>query len=114
MAPEVILGEGYSCSIDVWSVSVCIYEFVCGAVPFGDNYDDPMDIYTAIVKDELKFPNFVKDNVFKHAMKSLLKKNLVSRLCTLDQIKGHPWLEGFDWVNNIFFIKKLFRKLLLT
>lgn len=99
MAPEAILGEGYGFSVDFWSVAVCIYEFVCGAVPFGESYEDPMDIYTAIINDEIKFPQFVKDNVYKHAIKSMLKKHLVSRVCALEQIKVHPWFNGFDWVN---------------
>ena len=98
MAPEAILGEGYGFSVDFWSVAVCMYEFVCGAVPFGESHEDPMDIYTAIINDEIKFPQFVKDNVFKHAMKSMLKKHLVSRICSLEQIKTHPWFNGFDWV----------------
>jgi cGMP-dependent protein kinase 1 len=104
MAPEVILGEGYGFSIDFWSIAVCIYEFMCCKVPLGDTCEDPMDIYSAIINDEITFPAFIKDNAFKHAMKSMLKKNLISRLCTLDQIKSHPYFSEFDWVKylNLF------------
>jgi len=35
MAPEVISGKGYSTNIDLWSVGICLYEFMCGYVPFG-------------------------------------------------------------------------------
>ncbi len=60
MAPEVILGEGYSFPVDYWSIgkyiihkkihlAICMYEFVCGGVPFGDAAEDPMDVYLAIV-----------------------------------------------------------------
>ena len=49
MAPEVIYGEGYSFSADFWSVAICMYEFVCGGVPFGENEEDPMNVYLAIV-----------------------------------------------------------------
>ncbi len=102
MSPEVILGEGYTFNIDFWSISICIYEFMCGGVPFGESCDDPMDVYTAIVNNELSFPPFVKDNSFKNAIKSMLRKNPVSRICNLSQIKSHPWFEGFDWVIFIF------------
>jgi cGMP-dependent protein kinase len=108
MAPEVILGEGYSFNIDFWSISICIYEFMCGGVPFGESCDDPMDVYTAIVNNELNFPPFVKDSSFKNAMKALLKKNPVSRVGNMSQIKAHPWFDGLDWVIRLNYIFKIF------
>lgn len=49
MSPEVILGEGYTYSCDFWSCGICAYEFHCGTVPFGDNAEDPMQVYLAII-----------------------------------------------------------------
>lgn len=49
MSPEVICGEGYSFPADVWSIAVCMYEFVCGACPFGEECSDPMDVYSAVI-----------------------------------------------------------------
>lgn len=51
MAPEVILGEGYTFSYDFWSCAICMYEFVAGGVPFGENADDPMQVYLAIINE---------------------------------------------------------------
>jgi cGMP-dependent protein kinase len=34
MAPEIITGRGYSYNVDLWSIGVCLYEFLCGDVPF--------------------------------------------------------------------------------
>jgi cGMP-dependent protein kinase len=102
MAPEVIMGEGYSFFIDFWSIAVCIYEFICGGVPFGESCDDPMDIYSSIVNNELVFPAFVKDLTLKSLMKVMLKKNSASRLCNLKNIKSHPWFEEVDWVQYTF------------
>ncbi len=99
MAPEVILGEGYTFNIDFWSISICIYEFACGGVPFGESCDDPMDVYTAVVNSEINFPNFVTDKTFKNLLKNLLRKNPMMRLYSLNQIKSHPFIEGFDWVS---------------
>lgn len=48
MAPEMILGRGYSFEVDFWAIAVCMYEFVCGEVPFGEHCEDTMDIYLAI------------------------------------------------------------------
>lgn len=39
MAPEIIEGKGYTTFSDVWSVGVCLYEFLCGGVPFGEEQD---------------------------------------------------------------------------
>ena len=48
MAPEMILGKGYSFEVDYWAIAVCMYEFVCGEVPFGENCEDTMEIYLAV------------------------------------------------------------------
>ena len=48
MAPEMILGKGYSFEVDFWAIAVCMYEFICGEVPFGDDLEDTMEIYLAI------------------------------------------------------------------
>jgi len=30
-----------------------MYEFICGGVPFGENADDPMNVYIAILNEYL-------------------------------------------------------------
>ena len=51
MAPEVILGDLYSFEIDYWSIGVCLYEFCCGILPFGENEDDPTNIYMSVLNE---------------------------------------------------------------
>ena len=51
MAPEVILGEGYSFKVDFWSIGICMYEFMCGGVPFGENHEEAMDVYISIISE---------------------------------------------------------------
>ena len=48
MAPEMILGTGYSFEVDYWAIACCMYEFICGGVPFADDSEDTMEIYIAI------------------------------------------------------------------
>ncbi len=45
MAPEIMTGKGYSFYIDLRSIGVCLYEFMCGYVPFGEDAEDPYQIY---------------------------------------------------------------------
>ena len=33
MAPEIITGKGYGFSVDLWSIGIILYEFMCGGVP---------------------------------------------------------------------------------
>ena len=39
MAPEIILGKGYSFSVDIWCLGICMYEFLCGGVPYAEDAD---------------------------------------------------------------------------
>lgn len=97
MAPEVVKGAGYSFQVDIWSIAICMYEFFCGKLPFGEDLDDPMDVYKSVSKDDLTFPTFVTDELFKDLMNKMLKKSPTSRLWKLKQIKEEPYFQGFEW-----------------
>ena len=104
MAPETIMGGGYSFPVDFWSISICMYEFVCGCVPFGDKSEDPMEIYFSIINNFLDFPSDINiDKEFKHLMKKLLDKNPVYRLTNFYSIKAQPWFKDFKWDELINF-----------
>ena len=49
MSPEMVCGDEYSFEVDYWAIGVCMYEFICGEVPFiGENDNDVFGIYLAI------------------------------------------------------------------
>ena len=56
-----------------------------------------MDIYRAVSKEELSFPNFVHDEKFMSLINKMLKKNPASRLWKFEQIKEDPYFKDFDW-----------------
>ena len=105
MAPEIITGGGYSFQVDFWSISICMYEFMCGEVPFGEKEEDPMEIYFAIINDNLTFPEqyIIITKEFRHLMKKMLDKNPSYRLSNFNSIKNHPWFKDFKWdeLNNL-------------
>jgi cGMP-dependent protein kinase len=66
MAPEIMNGKGYNLKCDLFSLGVCMYEFLCGGVPFGEDSEDPFTIYEEIMNTEkILFPKFLKDEKAK-------------------------------------------------
>lgn len=98
MAPEVISGKGYSYTSDYWSVAICLYEFICGHIPIGNDETDTLEIYKKIIAfSELKFPPFPINQDFKGLMRSMLNINPLQRTCNFKQIKNHPYFIHFNW-----------------
>jgi len=98
MAPEVVSGKGYSFTVDYWSIGICLYEFMCGFVPFGENSDDPYEIYNEILTKRLDFPAYMKDNEAKKLMQQLLNRMPEVRgNGAIAAIKAHSWFNNFNW-----------------
>ncbi|CAD8175540.1 unnamed protein product [Paramecium octaurelia] len=98
MAPEIICGKGYNCLVDLWSIGICLYEFMCGMVPFGEEAEDPYEIYEEIIKKDITYPNYLKDKKAKKLMDQLLSRVPEVRLGgSYASLKGNPWFENFDW-----------------
>jgi len=101
MAPEVITGQGYGFTCDVWSLGVLSYEFLCGPLPFGHTSDDMMDIFRDILVCPLHFPSFVQDQVAIHFIKKLLCRVVERRLgCGTSRwqaVKNHPYFNEFSF-----------------
>lgn len=84
MAPEVVRGEGYGTSVDLWSLGIMLFEFVCGYLPFGRDIEDPtgVEICRAVQTTNLTFPPFFLDREGKHVIRGLLSKEPERRLGT--------------------------------
>ena len=54
MAPEILTGKGYTYSVDLWSIGICLYEFMCGGVPYAEDADDPYFINYIVVMKYMK------------------------------------------------------------
>jgi cGMP-dependent protein kinase len=49
IAPEIIIGKGYSLTCDYWSLGICMYEIFYGSCPFGNSANDILEVYKEIL-----------------------------------------------------------------
>lgn len=103
MAPEVILGKGYTLLADYWSLGIMLYEFFCFTVPFGDDIEEPYEVYQKVLERKLEYPSFVDLKLpAKAIIEILLSKNPNSRnLGGIEALKGHAWFQGLNWESLI-------------
>eukprot|EP01071_Lankesteria_metandrocarpae_P003243 Lankesteria_metandrocarpae@DN2841_c0_g1_i1.p1 len=101
MAPEVILGKGYALTADIWAFGVCLYEFMCGPLPFGNDAEDQLEIFRDILTGKLVFPHYVSDQDAINLMKRLLCRLPEVRIgCSMNgyrDIKEHAFFRDFEW-----------------
>ena len=81
LAPEVIMGKGYSFSSDYWSIGVTMFEIFYGYVSFGQSSKDVMGVYYEILNKKLVLPYEPKFNDINSFFKIILSKNLMQRVC---------------------------------
>jgi len=97
MAPEVMRGQGYGCLVDIWSLGVIQFEFVCGYLPFADDLDDPSEVCHAVLKSALAFPHRYRDANGRALMQGLLcrqpKKRMGSGAQGYDEIRKAPYFQ---------------------
>ena len=108
MAPEILAGKGYTYNVDLWSLGVILYEFLAGYVPFGEDAEDPFEIYQEILTTSLKFPKHMNNVSANLLISQLLNKNPSMRLGgSYSKLKAHHFFNHFDWV-TIYLYKARF------
>lgn len=76
-----------------------MYEFICGGLPFGEDAEDPFDIYQEIVKKNIAYPNYMADKTAKGFIEQLMNKTPELRLGgNYTALRSHSWFKDFDWV----------------
>lgn len=100
LAPELLLGQGYTRVVDFWTLGTLLYEMLSGLPPFYD--EDVNKMYKKIVHDPLTFPDFF-DHTTRSLIKALLNRDPTKRLGVhgTDEIKSHPFFSDIDWVKLV-------------
>jgi len=100
MAPEVMRGRGYGLEVDLWSLGVMLFEFVCGGLPFANDEEEPSVVCAAVLKDQLLFPSWYRDSDGRNLIEGLLLRDPRKRLgagpngCA--DVRGHPYFRIAD------------------
>jgi len=98
LAPEMILNEGHTLSVDWWTLGILTCELADGAPPFYS--DDPMETYALILQESFTLPSYFGKEL-KKFIKALVKKNVARRLGGSSKganaVMEHPWFEGMEW-----------------
>jgi serine/threonine protein kinase len=93
LAPEILMGKGYSYAADLYSFGVVLYEMLIGSPPIdGDNH---AELFHNIVHQDVKYPSNL-DKKAKKLLKGLLKKNPSKRM-TLEDIANCSFFSKFSF-----------------
>lgn len=96
VAPEVLQGEEYDMSVDIWSIGVIIYILLCGFPPFYGNTQK--ELFDKILNASFNFPSPEWDGVSDSA-KNFIKKLLVvdpEKRYTAEQALNDPWIQEYS------------------
>ena len=76
-----------------------LYEFLCYKVPFGNDEEDPYNVYEKVLQRKLGYPDFVDIRMpAKPLIEQLLSKNPVLRNNgSVENLKNHSWFVGLNW-----------------
>ena len=109
VAPEIFTKKGYGKEVDWWSVGIIFYEMLFGYPPFFSS--TPLETFKKIknFQQTLVIPNenVISPNAINLIKSFLTTANLRLGINGIEEIKAHPFFEGFPW-NNIYSLKPPF------
>lgn len=98
VAPEMLKGNEYGQSVDLWAFGILLYEILCGRTPFYSRNRE--EIYKKIENAKVRFPKNLSQEVIS-LICGLLDRNPDTRLGLGDggisEIKMHPFFNDIDW-----------------
>ncbi|KAF7585776.1 hypothetical protein BBP40_010138 [Aspergillus hancockii] len=98
LAPELLLGNGYTKAVDWWTLGVLLYEMLTGLPPFYD--ENTNDMYRKILQEPLTFPSTdIVPPAARDLLTRLLDRDPQRRLGAngAAEIKSHHFFANIDW-----------------
>jgi len=89
LPPEMISGKEHGNKVDLWSLGVLCYEFLCGYPPF--EAEGHNATYRRIAKVDLRFESHMSHGA-RDLISKLLRHNPKERM-SLDAVLSHPWIK---------------------
>jgi len=89
LPPEMVENKAHDEKVDLWSLGVLCYEFLCGNPPFEAN--SGAETYKRIRSVDLKFPSHVSPKA-RDLISRLLQYRPEKRL-PLVSVLAHPWIQ---------------------
>ena len=97
VAPEVLCGNEYDKSVDVWCVGVLAYLLLVGRLPFDHPEDDENEIARQTINDPTPFTEEKWNKISveaKNFVNKCLQKNPFDRM-NITEILEHDWLKKY-------------------
>lgn len=98
VAPEMLSGNEYGQSVDLWAFGILLYEILCGRTPFYSRNRE--EVYSKIESGALRFPRNLSVEVVS-LIRGLLDRNPNTRLGLgpegINEIKRHAFFRDMDW-----------------
>uniref|UniRef100_A0A668A640 Protein kinase C n=1 Tax=Myripristis murdjan TaxID=586833 RepID=A0A668A640_9TELE len=94
IAPEILLGQKYSFSVDWWSFGVLLYEMLIGQSPF--HGDDEDELFESIRMDTPHYPRWITKEA-KDLLERLFERDPTRRLGIVGNIRVHPFFKTINW-----------------
>ncbi|KAL4441358.1 hypothetical protein ABPG74_013653 [Tetrahymena malaccensis] len=88
ISPEIVNGESYGQSVDIWSLGILTFELLTGKSPF--QYETKNEILVNILNMNINIPDYLSEDA-KDFIKSLLVRDPSKRM-TMDQVVNHKWI----------------------
>ncbi|KAK1799859.1 hypothetical protein P4O66_006388 [Electrophorus voltai] len=94
IAPEILLGQKYTFSVDWWSFGVLVYEMLIGQSPFQG--DDEDELFESIRMDTPHYPRWITKES-KDLLEKLFERDPTRRLGVVGNIRMHPFFKTINW-----------------
>ena len=98
VAPEMLIGQPYTQSADIWSAGVLLFAMIARYLPFEDA--NLARLVTKILHNEPSYPMTASRHL-TDLLHKMMKKNPEERI-TLDGIQSHPWFGNDQFTSHVY------------